>query len=142
MGRSQFEELLRQDERNASLFVQEEKESSTPELPELTTEPETIYPAEQNELPYDIVVERLRINEAERPEPEPVAVNFRITDEHLGEGGPKQKFRANIMAIQLLKKCEEENRPATPDEQKILSGYVGWGGLADAFDERKGNWAT
>ena len=142
MGRSQFEELLRQDERNASLFVQGEKESSTPELAELTTEPETIYPAEPNGLPYDIVVERLRINEAERPEPEPVAANFRITDEHLGEGGPKQKFRANIMAIQLLKKCEEENRPATPDEQKILSGYVGWGGLADAFDERKGNWAT
>lgn len=142
MGRSQFEELLRQDERNASLFVQEEKESDTPELPELTTEPETIYPAEQNELPYDIVVERLRVNEAERPEPETVAANFRITDEHLGEGGPKQKFRANIMAIQLLKKCEEENRPATLDEQKILSGYVGWGGLADAFDEHKGNWAT
>lgn len=142
MGRSQFEELLRQDERNASLFVQEEKESDTPELPELTTEPETIYPAEQNELPYDIVVERLRVNEAERPEPETVAANFRITDEHLGEGGPKQKFRANIMAIQLLKKCEEENRPATPDEQKILSGYVGWGGLANAFDEHKGNWAT
>ena len=46
------------------------------------------------------------------------------------------------MAIQLLKKCEEENRPATLDEQKILSGYVGWGGLADAFDEHKGNWAT
>ena len=108
----------------------------------MTTEPETIYPAEQNELPYDIVVERLRANEAERPEPETVPANFRITDEHLGEGGPKQKFRANIMAIQLLKKCEEENRPATPDEQKILSGYVGWGGLADAFDERKGNWAT
>ena len=61
MGRSQFEELLRQDERNASLFVQEEKESDTPELPELTTELETIYPAEQNELPYDIVVERLRV---------------------------------------------------------------------------------
>ena len=142
MGRSQFEELLRQDERNASLFVQEEKESDTPELPELTTEPETIYSAEQNELPYDIVVERLRVNEAERPEPETVAANFCITDEHLGEGGPKQKFRANIMAIQLLKKCEEENRPATPDEQKILSGYVGWGGLADAFDEHKGNWAT
>ena len=113
--------------------MQEEKESDTPELPELTTEPETIYPAEQNELPYDIVVERLRVNEAERPEPETVAANFRITDEHLGEGGPKQKFRANIMAIQLLKKCEEENRPATPDEQKILSGYVGWGGLANAL---------
>lgn len=142
MGCSQFEELLRQDERNTSLFVQEEKESDIPELPELISEPETIYPAEQNELPYDIVVERLRVNEAERPEPEPIAANFRITDEHLGEGGPKQKFRANIMAIQLLKKCEEENRPATPDEQKILSGYVGWGGLADAFDEHKGNWAT
>lgn len=111
MGRSQFEELLRQDERNARLFVQEEKESDTPELPELTTEQETIYSAEQNELPYDIVVERLRVNEAERPEPETVAANFCITDEHLGEGGPKQKFRANIMAIQLLKKCEEENRP-------------------------------
>lgn len=76
MGRSQFEELLRQDERNASLFVQEEKESSTPELPELTAEPETIYPAEQNGLPYDIVVERLRVNEAERPEPEPVVTKL------------------------------------------------------------------
>lgn len=139
MGRSQFEELLRQDERNVGLFVQEEKESDTPEL---TAAPETIYPAEQSGLPYDIAVERLRVNEAEHPETEPVAANFHITDEHLGEGGPKQKFRANIMAIQLLKKCEEENRPATLEEQKILSRYVGWGGLADAFDERKGNWAT
>ena len=70
------------------------------------------------------------------------AYNFHITDEHLGEGGPKQKFRANIMAIQLLKKCEEENRTATPEEQEILSRYVGWGGLADAFDEKKDSWAT
>ena len=139
MERGQFEELLRQDERNASLFVQEAKETAEQEL---TAEPETIYPAEQNGLPYDIVVERLRINEPERPEPQSVAANFRITDEHLGEGGPKQKFRANIMAIQLLKKCEDENRPATPEEQKILSGYVGWGGLADAFDEHKSNWTT
>ena len=92
MGRSQFEELLRQDERNASLFVQGEKESSTPELAELTTEPETIYPAEPNGLPYDIVMERLRINEAERPEPEPVAANFRITDEHLGKAGRSRNF--------------------------------------------------
>ncbi len=74
--------------------------------------------------------------------PHPAAANFRITDDHLGEGGPKQKFRANIMAIQRLKKCEEENRPATPEEQKILSNYVGWGGLSDAFDERKENWST
>ncbi len=67
---------------------------------------------------------------------------YRITDEHLGEGTEKEKFRANIMAIQLLKKCEEENRFATPEEQEILAGYVGWGGLSDAFDETKSSWST
>ncbi|MVB13066.1 hypothetical protein CAFE_38210 [Caprobacter fermentans] len=101
---------------------------------------DTVYPGEKNGLPYDIVVERLHMEEPE-PTP-PAAENFHITDEHLGEGGPKQKFCANIMAIQLLKKCEEEHRPATPEEQKILSGYVGWGGLADAFDDSKASWAT
>ncbi len=69
------------------------------------------------------------------------AVNFRITDDRLGVGGPKEKFRRNIAAIETLKQIESENRIATPDEQKILSQYVGWGGLADAFDETKGNWA-
>ncbi len=69
---------------------------------------------------------------------EPIqATNFHITDDELGQGTPKEKFRANIMAIQLLKKCEDENRNATPEEQEILSRYVGWGGLADAFDETK-----
>lgn len=67
---------------------------------------------------------------------------YQITDEHLGEGTEKEKFRANIMAIQLLKKCEEENRFATPKEQEILAGYVGWGGLSDAFDETKSSWST
>lgn len=67
---------------------------------------------------------------------------YQITDEHLGEGTEKEKFRANIMAIQLLKKCEEENRFATPEEQEILAGYVGWGGLSDAFDEAKPSWST
>ena len=67
---------------------------------------------------------------------------YRITDEHLGEGTAKEKFRANLMAIQLLKKCEEENRFATPKEQEILAGYVGWGGLSDAFDETKSSWST
>lgn len=67
---------------------------------------------------------------------------FQITDDTLGQGSAKEKFRANIMAIQLLKKCEEENRYATPEEQKILSGYVGWGGLSDAFDENKSSWGT
>lgn len=65
---------------------------------------------------------------------------YRITNDELGYGTPKEKFRANIMAIQLLKKCEEENRYATPEEQEILSGYVGWGGLSDAFDETKSSW--
>ena len=70
------------------------------------------------------------------------ATNFHITDDELGQGTPKEKFRANIMAIQLLKKCEDENRNATPEEQEILSRYVGWGGLADAFDETKSAWET
>lgn len=67
---------------------------------------------------------------------------YRITDDGLGQGTPKEKFRANIAAIQMLKKCEEEGRLATPDEQKCLSGYVGWGGLSDAFDETKTAWGT
>ena len=70
------------------------------------------------------------------------AVNFRITDDELGQGTPKEKFRANIMAIQLLKKCENENRNATSEEQEILSRYVGSGGIADAFDETKAAWET
>lgn len=61
------------------------------------------------------------------------AQNFRITDEHLGEGGPKQKYQRNVKAIQTLKQIEEENRTATQEEQEILSQYVGWGGLADAL---------
>lgn len=65
---------------------------------------------------------------------------YRITNDELGHGTPKEKFRANIAAIQLLKKCEEEDRYATPEEQEILSKYVGWGGLSDAFDETKSAW--
>lgn len=68
------------------------------------------------------------------------AQNFRITDEHLGEGGPKQKYQRNVQAIQTLKQIEAENRTATQEEQEILSQYVGWGGLSDAFDDRKENW--
>lgn len=64
------------------------------------------------------------------------AQNFRITDEHLGEGGPKQKYQRNVQAIQTLKQIEAENRTATQEEQEILSQYVGWGGL----DDRKENW--
>ena len=69
------------------------------------------------------------------------AVNFHITDDTLGIGGAKEKFKRNIEAIRTLEKIEGENRLATPEEQKILSQYVGWGGLADAFDESKSTWA-
>ena len=69
------------------------------------------------------------------------AQNFRITDEHLGEGGPKAKFQANIEAIKLLKYLEETTAQATPEQQEVLSRYVGWGGLADAFDPEKPAWA-
>ena len=69
------------------------------------------------------------------------AQNFHITDDHIGEGGAKQKFRANMDAIHTLHQLEIENRNATEPEQEILSKYVGWGGLADAFDEKKDAWA-
>ena len=74
------------------------------------------------------------------PAPEP-AGNFHITDDHLGEGGAKQKYTRNIEAIRTLFKLEEEHRGATPEEQQVLSQYVGWGGLADAFDSGKDSWA-
>ena len=69
------------------------------------------------------------------------AENFRITDDHLGEGGPKAKFQANVEAIKLLKYLEETTEQATPEQQKILSRYVGWGGLADAFAPDKESWS-
>ena len=74
------------------------------------------------------------------PAPEP-AGNFRITDGHLGEGGAKQKYARNIEAIRTLFKLEQEHRGATAEEQQVLSQYVGWGGLSDAFDPSKDNWA-
>ena len=69
-------------------------------------------------------------------------VNFHITDDDLGTGGPKQKFRANMEAVSLLKRLEGENRAATPEEQEILSRYVGWGGIPAAFEEGNGAWAS
>ena len=69
------------------------------------------------------------------------AGNFRITDDHLGEGGAKQKYTRNIEAIRTLFKLEQEHRGATAEEQQVLSQYVGWGGLADAFDPGKDSWA-
>ena len=108
---------------------QQEIREENQEPSEVETQPEAVEDAEKKE---DITPEQSDIP----------ATNFHITDDELGQGTPKEKFRANIMAIQLLKKCEEENRNATPDEQEILSRYVGWGGLADAFDETKSAWET
>ena len=77
--------------------------------------------------------------------PAPVSVipaqNYRITDEHLGDGGPKAKYERNVAAIRTLFTLEQENRNATPEEQSVLAQYVGWGGLPDAFDPEKTGWA-
>ena len=70
------------------------------------------------------------------------AENFRITDDHLGEGGPKAKYQANVAAIKLLKYLEETTGQATPEQQEVLSRYVGWGGVAEAFDPDKPAWAA
>ena len=81
-------------------------------------------------------------DEALNAEPVPEAAgNFHITDEHLGEGGAKQKYARNIAAIRTLFQLEQEHRGASAEEQQVLSQYVGWGGLADAFDPNKDGWA-
>ena len=107
-----------------------------------TEETVAVYPGDKNNLPYDVEIRTLRFDEPEHdpPAPLPPAENFRITDDNLGIGGAKEKFWRNIKAIATLKQIESENRNATPEEQHILSQYVGWGGLADAFDESKDNW--
>ena len=168
-------------------FGQEQPQPSA-ESPAFHSETVAVYPGDKNHLPYDVVVERLHIEEPEPPapatEPEktfeevldehPVSIqvngqwqtfpnakaaeeasyeeykanlrrnaqNFRITDEHLGEGGPKTKFQANVNAIRLLKELEAAGKQASPEQQEILSRYVGWGGLADAFDPEKPAWAS
>ena len=140
ISREQFETWLRQDERNAGLFTPDTRETPAPEI---TSEPVTVYPGDKNGLPYDVVVERLHIDEPEPTPPEQrPPENFRILDDDLGKGGPKEKFWRNIKAIATLKQIEQENRYATPEEQHILSQYLGWGGVADAFAPDKPAWAA
>ena len=116
-------------------------EAAKPEQPQFTTETVAFYPGEKSQLPYDIEIQTIRTTEPEPPMPQrPPAENFRIMDDELGFGGAKTKFRANMAAINLLKELEFEGAQATPEQQEILSRYVGWGGLADAFDESKDNW--
>ena len=162
-------------------------EEPATEAPAFHSDPVTVYPGEQNHLPYDVVVERLHVDQPEPTPPEPTpdvepgekpehpvaipvngewqtfpnqrtaeqaayqeyrdnlrrnAQNFHITDDHLGEGGPKAKYQANVAAIKLLKYLEETTGQATPAQQEVLSRYVGWGGVADAFDPDKPAWAA
>ena len=110
--------------------------------PAYTEETVAVYPGDKNNLPYDVEIRTLRFDEPEidPPAPLPPAENFRIMDDDLGKGGAKEKFWRNIKAIATLKQIEAEGRNATPEEQHILSQYVGWGGLADAFDTDKAGW--
>ena len=130
-----------QPEPDISLPEQPASEATEPEPPQFATETVAFYPGEKSQLPYDIEIQTIRTTEPEPPVPQkPPAENFRIMDDDLGKGGAKAKFRANMAAINLLKELEFEGAQATPEQQEILSRYVGWGGLADAFDESKDNW--
>ena len=134
VNKQQFEEGLRQNEQVTT-------------QPDDTVKTVAIYPAEENRMPYDIVIQTIGSKSPALDAVEPerstleLAGNFHITDDDLGVGGPKQKFARNIEAIRTLFKLEEEHRGATAEEQQVLSQYVGWGGLADAFDPGKDNWA-
>ncbi len=134
INKRQFEDGLRQNEQVTT-------------QPDDTVKTVAIYPAEENRMPYDIVIQTIgsKSPTLDAVEPEQstleLAGNFHITDDDLGVGGPKQKFARNIEAIRTLFKLEEEHRGATAEEQQVLSQYVGWGGLADAFDPGKDNWA-
>ena len=125
--------------REAPLAVVRELYEQEQDIPQLSDE-------ELDALPISAVVDgkvqtfpdAAALDEALNAVP---AGNFQITDDHLGEGGAKQKYARNIEAIRTLFKLEQEHRGATAEEQQVLSQYVGWGGLADAFDPDKDNWA-
>ena len=138
-------------------YIRRILEQAQPELPpeertEATAEPitETVaeYPAVENGLPYDIVIQTIRSGEPEQKQEKEILAhagerkNYRITDDALGVGGAKEKFKRNMAAIHLLHDLQIENRLATPEEQEILSRYVGWGGLSMAFDEHNAAWAN
>jgi len=134
INKRQFEDGLRQNEQVTT-------------QPDDTVKTVAIYPAEENRMPYDIVIQTVGSKSPTLDAVEPerstleLAGNFHITDDDLGVGGPKQKFARNIEAIRTLFQLEEEHRGATAEEQQVLSQYVGWGGLADAFDPNKDSWA-
>ena len=124
-----------------SVIRQHLEQEAEPVQPQFTTETQAVYPAEENHLPYDVVVERLHVDQPEPEPPTSAAENYHITDNHLGEGGPKAKFHANVNAIRLLKELEANGQQASPEQQEILSRYVGWGGVPDAFDTDNESWS-
>lgn len=122
------------DKRLAELTNESDTEKDTNALEEQRSEDlidELLTAAEDNERKEEISGPEIDLSGAK---------NFTIQDDQLGEGAPKEKCRRNIEAIQLLLQIEREVRTATPEEQKVLSEYVGWGGLADVFDESKTSW--
>ena len=135
--------------REAPLAVVRKLYEQEPEPPVLVSDGLGLPGEDSNKLPVSIEVNEVPttpeaaaaeegLNEEGAPE---LAGNFRITDEELGAGGPKQKFARNIKAIKTLFTLEQGHRGATAEEQQVLSQYVGWGGLADAFDPDKNSWA-
>jgi len=160
-----FEDAVRHDERNAALFTPETPAAEVPpppappqaEQPEVPAPsptavpgPATFYPGDKNGLPYDVVVQTLHFDGPEHAQPEQAPAleqdaateNFHITDDNLGVGGPRVKYRMNVEAIRTLKQIEGDGRSATEAEQEILSRYVGWGGIPDAFDPDKAAWSA
>ena len=125
LNKQQFEDGLRRDEQELS----DEELDKLPISVEINGEWQT-FP--------DAAAADEALNAASAPE---TAGNFHITDDHLGEGGAKQKYARNITAIRTLFQLEQEQRGATIDEQEVLSQYVGWGGLPDVFDDKKDSWA-
>ncbi len=149
-NRDTFHHLLEQDERNASYLpsmthrtvteanVREDVPAERSEQP-FAIEPTAFYPAERNKIPVDIEVRKLKpVAEQEKP----IKHDFHITDDNLGHGGAKAKFRMNMDAINTLQTIELENRLATLEEQEVLSRYVGWGGIPQAFEEGNDAWAS
>ena len=149
-NRDTFHHLLEQDERNAPYMpsmpyrtvteanVREDVPAERSEQP-FAIEPTAFYPAERNKIPFDIEVRKLKpVAEQEKP----IKHDFHITDDNLGHGGAKAKFHMNMDAINTLQTIELENRLATPEEQEVLSRYVGWGGIPQAFEEGNDAWAS
>ena len=149
-NRETFHHLLEQDERNAPYMpsmpyrtvteanVREDVPAERSEQP-FAIEPTVFYPAEKNKIPFDIEVRKLKpVAEQKKT----TKHDFHITDDNLGHGGAKAKFRMNMDAINTLQTIELENRLATPEEQAVLSRYVGWGGIPQAFEEGNDAWAS